>query len=108
GSYLLAAVMNMRSFGPALEIAPHARVDDGLLDVALIGPDAKDALVTHLRRAANEGIIALPAFEVVRGARVRLRADGQWAHVDDEPRQLDAEVTIAVEPRAIRVLVPAP
>lgn len=107
GAYLLVAAMNVRSFGPALGFAPHARMDDGLLDVVLVRPEAKEMLVAHLRRAAEEGDLALPHFETHHGKKIRLRADGRWAHCDDDPRELEGEVRIGVRAGAVRVLVPS-
>jgi diacylglycerol kinase (ATP) len=107
GDYLLVAAMNVRSFGPALDFAPHARIDDGLLDVVLVRPEAREMLVAHLRRAAEEGDLALPHFETHQGKKVRLRADGRWAHCDDRPRELDGEVLLGIRQAAVRILVPA-
>ncbi len=106
GKYVLAAVMNARSFGPALALAPDAKCDDGELDVVLVRPEARAALVTHLRRAAQEGDIALPTFETIRAERVRLRADGRWAHIDDVARQLEGDVIVEVAAGALQVLAP--
>jgi diacylglycerol kinase (ATP) len=107
GDYLLVAAMNVRSFGPALGFAPHARIDDGLLDVVIVRPEAKEMLVAHLRRAAEEGDMALPHFETHQGKKMRLRADGRWAHCDDEARELEGEVRIGVREGAVRILVPS-
>lgn len=107
GDYLLVAAMNVRSFGPALGFAPHARMDDGLLDLVVVHPEAKEMLVAHLRRAAEEGDRELPHFETHQGETIRLRADGRWAHCDDDPRELDGEVQIGVRAGAVRVLVPS-
>jgi len=38
---------------------------------------------------------------------VRLRADGRWAHCDDDPRELDGEVLLGIRQAAVRILVPA-
>jgi diacylglycerol kinase (ATP) len=106
GEYVLVAAMNMRSFGPALGLAPDAKCDDGELDVVLVRPEGREALVCHLRRAAEHGDIALPAFEVVRARNVRVRGHGRWTHADDRPRELYGELSIDVTPGAVRVLVP--
>ncbi len=106
GPYILAAVMNARSLGPALELAPDAKPDDGELDVVLIRPEARDALVTHLRRAVEEAHIVLPAFETTRATHVRLRADERWAHIDDRAHELTGSVTIDVAAGAVRLLAP--
>jgi diacylglycerol kinase family enzyme len=106
GKYVMAAAMNVRSLGPALGLAPDARCDDGELDVVLVPPEAKRALVAHLHRAAEAGDVALPSFETMRAKHVRLRADGLWAHVDDVARQLEGEVHVDVAAGAVKVLAP--
>lgn len=106
GEYLLAAVMNLRSLGPALGLAPDAQFDDGLLDVVLVRPEHRDALHAHLKRAALEGDIALPRFEVYRGEHVRISGHGKWAHVDDCPREFEGDVEASVQPGAVKFLVP--
>jgi diacylglycerol kinase (ATP) len=106
GTYVLTAVMNARSFGPALGVAPHAKCDDGELDLVLIPPTCSRALVVHLRRAAQEGDVALPEFPTVRVKRARLRAAG-WAHVDDVAWRVEGELAIDVAAGAVTVLVPS-
>src|SRR5262249_1986136 len=107
GAHLLIAVMNMRTLGPALDLAPDARIDDGELDVVLVRPEQREALLAHLRRAESEGDLALPRFEVHRAKHVRI-AGHHWAHVDDRARPIVGEVRLRVEPRAARFLVPPP
>ena len=106
GKYVLAAVMNTRSVGPALTLAPEARCDDGELDVVLVKPEAKRALVAHLRRAVAEGDIALPAFETIRARHVRVRGDGRWAHIDETARQLDGDVCVDTAGGVVKILAP--
>jgi len=106
GKFVLAAVMNARYFGPALALAPEAKCDDGELDVVLVRPEAKTALVNHLRRAAEEGDIALPTFETIRAKHVRVRGEGRWAHIDDVARQLEGEIYVEVAAGAVKVLAP--
>jgi diacylglycerol kinase (ATP) len=107
GYFVLVAVMNARSLGPALNLAPQARCDDGILDVVLVRPDVKPALVAHLRRAAEGGDIELPAFETVRASRVSMKTDGGRVHVDDRSSELRGNVDVDVSAAALRLLVPA-
>jgi diacylglycerol kinase family enzyme len=109
GPCVLAAVMNMRSFGPAIGVAPDAQWDDGELDLALVHPDASRSLVAHLRRAASVGDLALPAFDIVRAKRVRLRVKDTtaWAHIDDTVRPFDGEAILEVRSAALGLLVQA-
>jgi diacylglycerol kinase family enzyme len=106
GRYVLAAMMNTRSLGPALEIAPDAQCDDARFDVVVVPADARGALAAHLRRAATEGLPAGPKLRVVRGAVVRVRADGAWGHADDRTRALRGDVTVRVAAAAVHVLAP--
>jgi diacylglycerol kinase (ATP) len=106
GTYVLAAMMNIRSFGPALSLAPDARCDDGQLDVVLVRPEGKVALAAHLRRAVEQGDIALPAFETIRAKHVRVRAEGVWAHIDDVALQLEGETLVDAAAGVVKVLAP--
>ncbi len=108
GEYLMVEAMNVRSFGPALAFAPDALIDDGQLDLVLVRPESREPLITHLRRAVEEGDNTLPAFETHRGRHVRIRATGRWSHADSRARELEAEVRLDVMPGAVRLLVPAP
>ena len=107
GNYLLVAVMNTRSLGPALGVAPEAKCDDGQLDLVLIRPEAKRSLLAHLRRAAEHGDVALPAFETTRARRVRLATTG-WAHLDDETRELGGKTVVEVAAGVVKLLARSP
>jgi diacylglycerol kinase family enzyme len=109
GAYLLVAVMNMRSFGPALGLAPSSRVDDGRLDLVLVRPESREALIAHLRHAANDGDIALPAVETTLVEQAHIRARGKWAHIDDRPHEVrDEPARIRVRPETVLILQPTP
>jgi diacylglycerol kinase family enzyme len=106
GEYLIASVMNLRSLGPALTFAPDALFDDGQLDLVLVRPEHREGLRAHLRRAALDGDLALPRFEVHRGRHVRLSGYGKWAHVDDCPHEFTGDVEVDVEAHAVKFLLP--
>lgn len=106
GEYLVAAVLNGRTVGPALCLAPGARVDDGQLDVALACPEHRGEWIERLRAARDDSDVWLPPFETARASHVRVRADGLWSHVDDEARELAGDINVEVVRGAVRVLVP--
>jgi len=111
GDYVLVSVLNLRSVGPALRLAPQARFDDGELDLVLIGPEHRAPLLAHLRRVEGEEEAPLPAFEHHRAKHVHLHGDGEpgtWAHVDDCSCALEGDTDVRIEPRAARFLVPEP
>ncbi|MBX3187106.1 MAG: NAD(+)/NADH kinase [Labilithrix sp.] len=107
-AFVLAAVMNMRSLGPAVNLAPEAKCDDGLLDVVLVRPEWRPSLVTHLRRAAEEGDLVLPSFETVTATHVHLRADGRCGHVDDRSGTLAGPLDVDVAAGALTLMAPSP
>ncbi len=112
GEYLLCEVMNIRSVGPNLILAPHADSGDGRLELVLARPYDRHQLQAYLaaRIAGREASLDLP---VERVRRVQIVAGGQEVQVDDEierpsedPGAVGAMLDIGVEPGALEVLVP--
>jgi diacylglycerol kinase (ATP) len=46
--YILWGVMNIRSAGPSLHLAPKAKTDDGRLDFVAVGEDKRKVFVKHV------------------------------------------------------------
>lgn len=107
GEYLIAAVMNLRSLGPAIGLAPDARFDDGRLDVVLVRPEHRAQLLAHLQGVGSDAgeRAPLPRFEVHRATHVLLGQSG-WVHVDDRTHAFEGNAEVRVEPGAVRFLVP--
>ena len=108
GDYLLVSALNLRSVGPALQLAPDARSDDGMLDLVLVRPDDRELVIAHLLEATPGQYVTLPPLEHHRARHLRIGDYGRWAHVDDRSRELEGDVEIRVAPRAVRFLLPAP
>ena len=113
GEYLLCEVMNIRSVGPNLVLAPEADSGDGWLDLVLARPDDRHQLQAYIagRIAGREPSLEL---QVERVRNVRIVAGGQEIQVDDEierpsedPGAVGAMLDIGIEPAALEVLVPA-
>jgi lipid kinase YegS len=85
GSMLLMAVGNNRLAGGGFEVAPRAQLDDGLLDLAVLGsrPDTPLARLAQELRAPgdpeNEILFyrQLPAFTVESDEELHLNLDGE-------------------------------
>lgn len=105
--FVLAAVMNVRSLGPAVNLAPEAKCDDGRLDVVLVRPEAKASLLSHLRRAAEEGDIVLPSFETVAATRVLLAPHGHQVQIDDRSSAHQGRLDVEVAAGVLTLLAPA-
>ncbi|HZD73691.1 MAG TPA: diacylglycerol kinase family protein [Actinomycetota bacterium] len=100
----LVAIGNGQSYGGGMRIAPDARLDDGLLDVVLIGELSKPSFLAVFPKVYSGRHISHPAVTVWRAARVGLDADRPLAvHLEGE---LAGTVPVAFEilPGAIRLL----
>jgi diacylglycerol kinase (ATP) len=102
---LLVEVLNMRSVGPNLLLAPEADPSDGFFDVITAEASHRDRLMSYLedRAEGRDANLSLPrsrAREVVIESCAEL-------HIDDERIDICdlGEVSIRVEPAAITVLV---
>jgi len=109
GRFLIAVASNIPAYaGGLIDLAPAAKVDDGLLDFWLItGSSLSDALIRVAqifmgRLVRTEGVISFQAakatFEVQGMAPIQC---------DGEPCAESRTIEFGVRPRALRVLVPA-
>ncbi|MFH1009648.1 MAG: diacylglycerol kinase family protein [bacterium] len=104
---LLITVANLNQYGGGARIAPDASATDGLLDVVIAQP------VSVLR-----GFSAIPALflgRITRAPEVRTfqtptltirRASPGPLHLDGDPILAPAEISIHVEPEAMKLVIP--
>jgi diacylglycerol kinase (ATP) len=83
---LFVAIANGEFYGAGMRIAPGAAVDDGLLDLCIVGDVSR---LTALRQLANlyRGThVEHPKVEMARGREVVIEGDaGTLVHLDGEP-----------------------
>jgi diacylglycerol kinase family enzyme len=113
GQFLLVEIMNVRSIGPNLALAPEADPGDGLFDVVLVMADEHDKLAHHLGRKPEKSR-GLPDFDVHRAKRLHVHGEFTDIHVDD--RHLSNRddkhtasafsVEVSVKKKALTFLVP--
>jgi diacylglycerol kinase (ATP) len=100
----MVAVANCPSYGGGMRIAPAASLDDGRLDVVVIGAVGKLTCVDLLRKVFSGRHVEHPAVSVHRATRVELDGDRPLAvYADGEPCGF-LPATLAVQPAAITVL----
>ncbi|GIH29115.1 hypothetical protein Aph01nite_74250 [Acrocarpospora phusangensis] len=102
---MLVAVANTRSYGAGMRVCPDASPDDGLLDVLILAAMPKTALLRSFPSVYRGTHTGHPAVTIVRSRKVTLDAPDTIAYADGE-RVGPAPITCAVEPGALRVLVP--
>jgi diacylglycerol kinase (ATP) len=83
GEYVLLEVMNIRSIGPNLALAPAADPSDGLLDLVLVSKSERDQISRYLSDRI-EGKSSLPGLIVRQSRRLQLECKGLLIHIDDE------------------------
>lgn len=100
---ILVAVGNGPSYGGGMLMCPGAALDDGLLDVTVVGPCSRATLLRVFPRVYRGSHVTHPAVTVHRAARVSLAADGVSAYADGE-RIGPLPVTVQAVPGALRLL----
>jgi diacylglycerol kinase (ATP) len=105
GPALFAAVANSSSYGSGVRIAPDARMDDGSLDVVIVGDVSLLRLVEAMPIVLSSGDLReFPEVMRYRGRRISLRAD-RAAMVHGDGEELGSSpAEFEVLPGAVRVM----
>jgi len=108
GHFILGVVSNIHLYaGGYAEISPHARLDDGEMDLWLF---AGETLIETLRHAWNLWSgrhLYSDQAQCIPFRQLKLSSDSSlFVQVDGEPINSSTEVCIDVRPQALRVLVP--
>lgn len=88
GPLALATACNGRYFGGGMAVAPHALLDDGLLDVVLVPGFSRARLVTRLPRLYRGTHLEEPGVVWQQARRVELEplsGEAIWIELDGEP-----------------------
>lgn len=101
---ILAAVGNGPCYGGGLRMCPDAALDDGLLDVIVIGAVSRRRLLRVFPRLRLGGHVHEPEVTVLRAADVHIDGHHGWpVYADGEP-QGSLPVTAHCEPGALTVV----
>ena len=104
---LLVSFANSSQFGNNAHIAPHAQIDDGLIDVTVIEPIPSAYAVVLGARLFLRNLHQSGYYHGYRGRRVEVRcAQPMPGHVDGEPVQFGERIRFDVNARSLNVLVP--
>lgn len=108
GPALSVGATNGPYHGGDFRVAPHARADDGVLDVYVVRPVAYLTRLPKLARIRRGAHLDMPEFELRRLSRVDIDLDAPVpAHMDGEPFTLPAGRTrVEIVPSSLGVLVP--
>src|SRR4051812_38881018 len=101
------AAANSAFYGGGMRLAPHARLDDGALDVILVGECSRARFVRTLPKVFRGGHVREPNVAELRGAEVRVDADRPFTVFADGDPVGHLPITLRAVPGALRVLLPA-
>ncbi|MHA7220797.1 diacylglycerol/lipid kinase family protein [Arthrobacter sp. RHLT1-20] len=100
---MLISVANGQSIGGGMKVTPDAVLDDGYLDLFIVGPLSRIGLLAVFPKVFSGGHTGHPAVHIRRVRSVELAADNVVAYADGE-RIGALPLTIEVVPGAVRVL----
>ncbi|MEU6882437.1 diacylglycerol kinase family protein [Streptomyces sp. NPDC046712] len=95
---------NSGFYGFGRNVAPGARVDDGLLDVVVIGDAPKRHFFATMNELKTGAHVNRPQVEILRGKEIRIEADRPLPYGADGEVDATLPVTVRVQPAALNVL----
>ena len=103
--YTVAAA-NSKAYGGGMYMAPDASLEDGLLDVVIVGHVPKLRFLRLLPTVFKGAHIRQPNVEVLRAREVQISADRPFTMYADGDPVAELPVTVRALQGAVRVMVP--
>jgi len=108
GKVMFAAVTNTRSYGGGFKVSPEARVDDGELNLCIVGNTPKARLLCQFPRILKGTHGVMPEVILASSPWVQLEslAGALPVSLDGELPQTTTPLELRCEPRAVQILIP--
>jgi diacylglycerol kinase (ATP) len=101
---MLVAIANGRQYGNGAVIAPHARVNDGLLDVVVVADRRVIETLLEVPRVFTGNVHTVRGVTIRQAERIEITSSKPVIyHVDGEPFVGAATIAARVRPAALRV-----
>jgi YegS/Rv2252/BmrU family lipid kinase len=105
---LVVALANGRQYGNGAVIAPDARIDDGRLEVIVVGERSALKAMTQMPMLFNGRIAQVPGITMTPAQDVTISsATAMIYHADGEPCVGGTSVRVRIRPQALRIRVPS-
>jgi diacylglycerol kinase family enzyme len=101
---ILAAFANTPVYGDGMKVAPRARLDDGLLDVCIVGGIAPLKLLTMLPRVYTGSHLNIREVEYFHAERVRVESKSPLAVYADGEYVCETPVEAGIQKAALKVV----
>lgn len=107
GKFLMVEIMNTRSIGPNLILAPEADPGDGELEIVLVPEKCKNQFATNLTNKIA-GKKEDYRYDIVKGKDIRIQWDGTHVHLDGEVLKIKKSMELSIQLKAgvLEFLVP--
>jgi diacylglycerol kinase (ATP) len=106
GPAFFIAVGNAHRYGGGMKVTPHARPDDGLLDICVVRKMNKLKLLCWVPMIFFGGHLGLEQVEYFQAQSVRIEAARELELYADGDYACRTPLEISLLPRALRVIVP--
>lgn len=107
GMFYMVEVMNIRSIGPNMVLAPLADPGDGEFEVVLVPEAHKEKFSEYLLHKLTAGEDPYQ-FHTLKGKDIRIRWNGTRLHADDKMLKLSKEIEVCIQVKegALQFIVP--
>lgn len=103
---MLISFANGSQYGNNAAIAPGADLQDGLLDICILKQFPVYSAAALAYRLFNNKMHRSKYLETLRGKNIRIKQQQLTAHLDGEPVELGQDLSIALSPGSLKVIVP--
>jgi diacylglycerol kinase (ATP) len=107
GPAVVVAFANAPAYGGGMKIAPDARLDDGKLDICVVGSMARVRLLRLFPSVYSGRHLGIPEVQYFQAERVRLETERPMEVYADGEYVCRTPVEVTVERSALRVIVGA-
>lgn len=107
GKFILAEIMNTKSIGPNLKLAPLNDPGDGELEVVLVSEKQKDKFANYIGHLIQDGQETFQ-FHTLQGKNIHMSWQGSHVHIDDKVVKLkeNQNVLVEIKPGVLCFLIP--
>lgn len=103
---LVAAFANTPSFGGGMKIAPRAKIDDGLLDVCIVGAVSRLRLLRLFPSVYSGHHLSIPEVEYFQAGRARVETEHPLDVYADGEYVCRTPVEMGVHRAALKIVAP--
>lgn len=103
---MLCAVANAQTYGGGMKVSPHSVVDDGLLEVILVGEVSRFEFLKTFPKVFSGSHLSHPAISTYQGRRIKISSEKELAVGLDGDVIHRSEIEIIIDPLSVPIIVP--